>query len=398
MLEAKKMKLELSRKIRVHVLDVSMPILRSAVRNDLRVIAKLAMTEHEGSLAGRSGEAIREMLGMKSNSWKRVVDEGETAHRLWRDGQLTPRGRKCAENGVVLDHEDGPHRLWVIEAPEPIGMKIIHIEAWADIALKTVELGEEHKGRFVSRIRNEGYEHASIIDPHNRCRFKPPSWWVRWIKRDPVVQEHPNLSTEIDLLCTWEPGDSASGFAARGKLAGLDDKHIAFQGSIDVERSPAAEQMAAIVSSTLSTKLSGGQTWHDASKSLLTDVSSLNADAIERMKMDIHLGRVEDSRIGDWSDSVLRDIELRAKDEDAARGWIAALFWNRNDPIHRTVGQTNGLVGLIATESAFKGLNLNNEDAMADSLVKASNAPDGVRWLFEAARDMSLAIGQEESA
>ena len=62
------MKLELSRKIRVHVLDVSMPILRSAVRNDLRLIAKIAMTEHEGSLAGRSGEVIRDMLGIKINS------------------------------------------------------------------------------------------------------------------------------------------------------------------------------------------------------------------------------------------------------------------------------------------------------------------------------------------
>ena len=68
--------------------------------------------------------------------------------------------------------------------------------------------------------------------------------------------------------------------------------------------------MAAIVSSTLSTKLSGGQTWDDASKSLLSDVSSLDRDAIERMKMNIQLGRVQDSRIGDWTNSVLRDISL----------------------------------------------------------------------------------------
>ncbi len=392
------MKLELSRKIPVHVLDVSMPILRSAVRNDLRLIAKIAMTEHEGNLAGRSGEVIRDMLGMKVNSWKRVVEEGERAHNLWRDGQLTSRGRKCAEDGVVLDHEDGPHRLWVIEAPEPIGMKIIHIEAWADIAVKIGQLGEEHKGRFVSRIRNEGYEHASIIDAGNRCRFKPPSWWVRWIKRDPVVQQHPNLSTEIELLCTWEAGDSASGFSARGKLAGLDDKHVAFEGVLDVDKSPAAEQMAAIVSSTLSTKLSGGQTWDDTSKSLLTDVSSINRDAIERMKMDIQLGRVEDSRIGDWPNSVLRNIKLRAKDEGAARGWIATLFWNRNDAIHRTKSQTNTLIGSIASESAFQGFALDNENAMLDSLISIGNAPEGARWLFNAASDLALAIGQEGPA
>lgn len=391
------MKLELSRKIRVHVLDVSMPILRSAVRNDLRVIAKLAMTEHEGNLAGRSGEVIRDMLGMKSNSWKRVVDEGETAHRLWRDGQLTPRGRKCAEDGVVLDHEDGPHRLWVIEAPEPIGMKIIHIEAWADIAVKIDQLGDEHKGRFVSQIRNEGYEHTSIIDSDNRCRFKPPSWWVRWIKRDPVVQEHPNLSTEIDLLCTWEPGDSASGFAARGKLAGLDDKHIAFQGPIDVERSPAAEQMARIVTSVLSSKISGGQEWDEASKVLKTDVKSINREAIERMRTDMNLGQIDDGRIGDWSNSKLRDIELRARDSDSARDWIATLFWNRNDPIHRTHSQANALIGSIASESAFQGLTLNNEGAMFDSLISISNAPEGARWLFNAASDLALAIGQEDS-
>lgn len=391
------MKLELSRKIRIHVLDVSMPILRTAVRNDLRLIAKIAMTEHDGNLAGRSGEVIRDMLGMKVNTWKRVIDEGDKAHNLWRDGQLTSRGRKCAEDGVVLDHEDGPHRLWVIDAPEPIGMKIIHIEAWANIAIKTGQLGEEHEGGFVNRIRNEGLEHASIIDTKNRCRFKPPSWWVRWIKRDPVVQEHSTLSTEIELLCTWEAGDSASVFSARGKLAGLGDKHVAFEGVLDVEKSPAADLMAAIVSSTLSTKLTGGQTWDDASKSLLSDVSSLNRDAIERMKMNIQLGRVEDSRIGDWTNSVLRDISLRAKDEEAARDWVATLFWNRNDAIHRTKSQTNALIGNIASESAFKGLSLDNDSAMLDSLVSISNAPLGAHWLFSATSDLAMAIGWEES-
>jgi hypothetical protein len=177
----------------------------------------------------------------------------------------------------------------------------------------------------------------------------------------------------------------------------LEDKHVAFEGVLDVEKSPAAELMAAIVSSTLSTKLSGGQTWDDASKSLLSDVSSLNRDAIERMKMNIQLGRVEDSRIGDWTNSVLRDISLRAKDEAAARDWVATLFWNRNDAIHRTKSQTNALIGNIASESAFKGLSLDNESAMLDSLVSISNAPLGARWLFCATSDLAMAIGQEES-
>ena len=70
------------------------------------------------------------MLGMKPNSWKRIIQEGDVEHN-WSDLHLTDKGRHCAENGIVLDHEDGPHRLWVIDAPEPIGMRIIHIEAWA---------------------------------------------------------------------------------------------------------------------------------------------------------------------------------------------------------------------------------------------------------------------------
>ena len=390
------MKLELSRKIQVRVLDVSMPIRRSMVRNDLRLIAKIAETEHNGSLAGRNGENIRDMLGMKPNSWKRIIEEGDREHNLWSDLQLTEKGRQCAKNGIVLDHEDGPHRLWVIDAPEPIGMKIIHIEAWADIDVRQNELGQEHRHKFVRRIRNEALEHISVIDSGNRCRFKPPGWWARWVQRDPIVQEHQNLSTSVDLLCSWAPGDASSIFSARGKLAGITDKHQAFEGPLDVEMSPNADQMAGIVASALSSKISGGQEWDEGSKALKTDVNSINSEAIERMRMDMNLGKIEDGRIGDWSNSRLRDIELRARDSDSARDWVSTLFWNRNDAIHRTKSQTNTLIGSIASESAFKGFALDNENAMFASLISISNAPEGARWLFNAANDLTLAIGQEE--
>ena len=112
--------------------------------------------------------------------------------------------------------------------------------------------------------------------------------------------------------------------------------------------------------------------------------------------MDMNLGQIKDGRIGDWSNSRLRDIELRARDSDSARDWIATLFWNRNDAIHRTKSQTNALIGSIASESAFQGLILNNEGAMFESLISISNAPEGARWLFNASRDISLAIGQED--
>ena len=59
------MKLKLTTDCNIHVLDVSMPILRTTVRNDLRLIAKIASDEHKGKVSGREGEAIREMLGMK---------------------------------------------------------------------------------------------------------------------------------------------------------------------------------------------------------------------------------------------------------------------------------------------------------------------------------------------
>ena len=392
------MKLELSRKILVRVLDVSMPIRRSTVRNDLRLIAKIAKTEHNGSLAGRNGEEVREMLGMKPNSWKRIIQEGDTEHNLWSDLHLTDKGRQCAENGIVLDHEDGPHRLWVIDAPEPIGMRIIHIESWAEIDVKHSELGQEHHDKFVRRIRNEGLVHKSVIDSGNRCRFKPPSWWARWVQRDPIVQEHPSLSTTIDLLCSWSPGEAESTFSARGKLAGMTDKQQAFDGPMDVDMSPTADQMAAIVSTALSRKISGGQEWDENSKSLKTDVNSIDAEAIERMRMDMDLGQISHGRIGDWSNSTLRDIELRAKDERAARDWIATLFWKRNDAIHRTKPQTNALTENITSGSAFKGLLLDNESAMLDSLVSISNAPFGAHWLFSAASDLAMAIGQEDSA
>ena len=89
---------------------------------------------------------------------------------------------------------------------------------------------------------------------------------------------------------------------------------------------------------------------------------------------------------------------MRAKDEGAARDWIATLFWKRNDAIHRTKPQTNALIENITSESAFKGLLLDNESAMLDSLVSISNAPLGAHWLFSAASDLAMAIGQEDSA
>lgn len=389
------MKLELIEKIQVHVLDVSMPILRSTVRNDLRLIAKITQTEYDGSLAGRNGENIREMLGMKPNSWRRVIEEGERAHRLWTDNKLTESGLKCAKDGVVLDHEDGPHRLWVIDAPEPIGMRVIHIEAWANINTNHNELGEEHTSKYIKRIRNESLEHASVIDSSNRCRLRPPSWWSRWMKRDPLVQEHPNLSTNIDLLCEWKPGDKFSTFAARGKLAGITNKHQSFEGQLDVEKSPSADQMEAIVASALSSQLSGGQEWDDITKTLKTDIKSIDEKSIERMRIDMPLGQIDDGRIGNWARSILRDIKLRARDENSARDWIATLFWNRNDPIHRTNSQTNVLIRDIASESAFQGMPLNNEAAMLDSLTSISIAPEGAHWLFNAASDLALTIGQE---
>ena len=392
------MKLELMEKIQVHVLDVSMPILRSAVRNDLRLIAKITQTEHDGSLAGRNGESIREMLGMKPNSWRRVIEEGESAHRLWADNRLTDRGRKCAKDGIVLDHEDGPHRLWVIDAPEPIGMKVIHIEAWANISTDHNELGEEHTSNYIKRIRNESLEHASVIDPSNRCRLRPPSWWQRWMKRDPLVQEHLNLSTEIDLLCEWKPGGQFSTFAARGNLAGITNKPQVFEGRLDVEKSPPADQMKAIVVSALSSQLSGGQEWDDTTETLKTDIKSIDQKSIERMRIDIPLGQISDGRIGNWDSSSLKDIELRARDENSARDWIATLFWNNNDVIHRTNSQTNALIRDITSESAFQGMTFNNEAAMLDSLISINIAPEGAHWLFSTAKDLALPIGQEDVA
>jgi hypothetical protein len=108
------------------------------------------------------------------------------------------------------------------------------------------------------------------------------------------------------------------------------------------------------------------------------------------------LGQIDDGRIGNWARSILRDIKLRARDENSARDWIATLFWNRNDPIHRTNSQTNALIRDIASESAFQNMPLNNEAAMLDTLTSISIAPEGAHWLFNAASDLTLAIGQED--
>ena len=119
------------------------------------------------------------MLGMKVNTEKSSMKA--TRRTTLEDGQLTSRGRK----------PDGVY--WIVKmASSFVGHRRTRTHWYENysyrspnnIRIKTGQLGEEHKGRFVSRIRNEGLEHASIIDS-KKDGDSPPSWWVRWIKRDP---------------------------------------------------------------------------------------------------------------------------------------------------------------------------------------------------------------------
>ena len=390
------MKFNLKTTLPIHVLDVSMPILRTSIRNDLRLISKIALTEHDGNLSGRNGEAIREMLGMKSNSWDRILEEGEKAHNLWEGRQLTNKGKACAEDGFVMDHEDGPHRLWVIEAQEPIGLRIIHIEAWSDFEISSGDLGIDHRNGFVQRLRKEGYVHSSILNPKNRCRFKPPTWWVRWMKREPAVQEHSELSSPIHLTCSWKPGQSTPDFSLKGKIYGLKNQAVNIDGKIDIKHPPSKKQMQHLVSNALSTRLTGGQTWDENDNCLRTDIASLasNQEAIERMKMDFELGAIEDQSIGTWTSCTLQGISLRAQNEIAATEWACSIFWNRYDAVHRTQAHTSALIAELSGESAFEGFTL-TFDAMMRGLLRARNVPQGARWLFDSAADLNQSIGLE---
>ena len=92
---------------------------------------------------------------------------------------------------------------------------------------------------------------------------------------------------------------------------------------------------------------------------------------------------------------ILKDIELQARDNNSARDWIARLFWNRNDPVHRTETHTKSLILEISSESAFQNFTFEDEKAMLQSLISINNAPEGAKWLFNATKDLSLAISME---
>jgi hypothetical protein len=390
------MKLKLTTDCNIHVLDVSMPILRTTVRNDLRLIAKIASDEHKGKVSGREGEAIREMLGMKSNTWQRILEEGERAHSLWQDGQLTEKGKRCSNDGMVLDHEDGPHRLWVIEAQQPIGLKIIHIEAWSDIEISSNSIGETHRGGLVQNLRKEGAVHESILDSTNRCRFRPPSWWVRWMKRDPAVQEHPELSTQGRISCSWGLENKAPEFSFSGPLKGMRKGAVSAEGAFEVARPPAKNQMQGLVSDVLSNHLEGSQTWDEKSNCLRTDISSLNdKQAIHDMKKDLLFGSVEQQPIGYWERGALEGIQLRARSLETAREWASTLYWNQNDAIHRTEKQVATLIQALSKKSALEEFSLEFDIKMRQSLMDSLEAPDGAKWFFHASEDLSQAIGAE---
>ena len=391
------MKLKLTTECKIHVLDVSMPILRTTVRNDLRLIANLSLNEQDGKVSGRDGEAIREMLDMKPNTWQRIIDEGEVAHGLWRDGQITDKGRQCSIDGMVLDHEDGPHRLWVIDAQEPIGLRIIHIEAWADIEISSKSIGETHTDGFVRKLRKEGAIHQSILDSKNRCRFKPPNWWIRWMKRDPAVQEHPDLSTVGQVSFTWGVNDSTPMFSFSGVLKGKSNGDVSAKGLIDVTRLPVLGDMQDLVSEIVSGLLIGSQTWDVMNNCIRTSISAFAEEkqAIHEMKTDFTLGLVEQRAIGSWERGTLEGVQLRASNQETARDWASALFWTQHIATHRTQKQVAKIIETISNKQALEEFPLTLDLDMNRSLIQSKEAPSGAKWLFDAAIDLTQAIGKE---
>jgi hypothetical protein len=216
------------------------------------------------------------------------------------------------------------------------------------------------------------------------------------MKRDPAVQEHPELSTQGRISCSWGLENKAPEFSFSGPLKGMRKGAVSAEGAFEVARPPAKNQMQGLVSDVLSNHLEGSQTWDEKSNCIRTDISSLNdKQAIHDMKKDLLFGSVEQQPIGYWERGALEGIQLRARSLETAREWASTLYWNQNDAIHRTEKQVATLIQALSKKSALEEFSLEFDIKMRQSLMDSLEAPDGAKWFFHASEDLSQAIGAE---
>lgn len=400
------MKFELYQEHQVRVFDVPIPVKRTSVRHDLRLICRICRDEYDGALSSQAVSNICSMLGLSDNRWRVMNKIGDKEHGLWRGGKLTEAGLKCADDGLVLENEDGVHRCWVIDAPEPIGCRLLHSEAYEDLRI------DKDNSSF-ERVPYEEFEglrpkirYHSIIDETLEMMLDPPGWWKRLMKGNPVIIEEKEHVSSVRISAIHSEGETEVIYQISGELKGIELKsgNRKYRQGVDatlsnalrfnnipiiVERPMTPQILNDEIGNLLGRELKDGQYWDGPSLSILTTYDALESNESTAMVKSIDLPDFESSLIGSWDGCHLSDVNLKATNVDEARKWISELYWQNGEDEYHYRESLLKVINELNQLSAFSGINPSelSKSEPKDWLTASSESPPGAKWLLEALDD-----------
>ena len=399
-MESTKLIAVMKKTLPVTVLDVGMPVKRSNVRHDLRLVCQLIRDEYENRVDENSVEQLCERLNLRKGGWRRISEEAGDVHELWADGTLTRAGQRCADDGVVLDFEDGPHRIWFIQDESPIGLQVIHIARWGDLEIDNRVAGRPYNGTAFASIKDSDRTYQSALEPSVRCIVSPPKWWLDVAKREPHVQEQPEYMSQITLQGKIGDNDRSVQYSVSGELLGLGrnrtilDENLWLPAGVDVLKATVDQA----VDVWLSGQVPHGMSWDSALRRINTSPRGLESYSIELMTLDIFFEGFAIAGVGMWEGFELRDVPVAPVDLKAACEWVARLYWMKCPPVHRLWNSFKAQIEAILKDGRlrnFVSLEAVGGGALDDAIADPElGAPQGAHWLFNAAADLGACLAE----
>jgi len=392
------MKIVMKRDFQVSVVDVAMPIRRSNVRRDLQLLCQVIRDEHGGRLDGNVVDEICDKFSLRPGGWRRVSSEAADVHRLWDGGGLTEAGRSCADDGIVLDFEDGPHRIWYIEADEPIGPQILHVAGWGEFELNPRAIGEEQTGNAFSRLQGLQRQYSTAVEPARQCVLQAPEWWTRAAKRPARVQEQSAYVSGVSVAVTSEFDGRGVRISVTGLIRGCGRADIILR---DAPWAPAGVNISegavdAAVKAWVTKGLATAQRWDAGRRRIVTDHSLHDDNSVVAMKQDFEFAGLAAPGVGIWPAVSIDQVPLAPRDAAGAAEWLARLFWLQCEPGHMTRGWFEAEVQRLASESGlgeWLPSGIGAEGGFRSAVRKNSlGAPGGASYFLNAADDLRGAL------
>lgn len=406
------MKCRLVQEYDLNVFDINIPMKKTSLRHDFRLICRIARDEHDSNV-NDAGPSIRSRMGLTEPRWNLLLNEGEKEHRLWSGNRLTEHGLRCAEDGLILENEDGVHRFWVVDAPQPIGLRILHCEAWEDLQInKDSTPPKESDTDILKRLGQQNLQYDSIVNENLKIRYDPPPWYKRIMKSSPTVLENKHHRSSVKVYATYETGMHHLRYTLSGKIRGirmkegsadLNSNHVTPIKSgeirfdhveLDTKHAMDSRTLTKELDTLLQPLLAEGQSWIPESQSIRTTHDALRSGESQSMQTSLSISNLSASNLDSWEKCELDEVLLQPVNIDEARKWIAELYW-AEDRGYLPSNSVEDALSEMVEASAFINLTLDDLIGVpaSDWLPSSAFAPLGSSWFFRALQDHGWALG-----